>query len=195
MPVIAAVLFLFLVLLAPLVLIPLSLVMRYRGGTARRQARAWLTTLNLATLALSTAIFLLMAAATNVWVPHAFLYSALGLLAGAVLGVVGLALTRWEPTPTSLYYTPSRWPILAILLAVTSRFFYGIWRGWHAWQARPDDTSWLAAAGAAGSLAIGAVVLGYYLSYVAGVRRRLKRPGWTLPPPAQSSSGGSGISR
>jgi len=33
--------------LAPIVLMPLSLVLRYRAGTARRQARGWVTALNL----------------------------------------------------------------------------------------------------------------------------------------------------
>ena len=32
---------------APIVLVPLSLVLRYRAGTARRQARGWVATLNL----------------------------------------------------------------------------------------------------------------------------------------------------
>jgi hypothetical protein len=52
---------------------------------------------------------------------------------------------------------------------------FGIWRGWHAWRHAPDDTPWLAAFGVAGSLAAGAVVLGYYVSYWMGVRRRLRR--------------------
>jgi hypothetical protein len=183
MPVIAAFAFLLLIVLAPVVLMPLSLVLRYRTGTARRPARGWVTVLNLATLALSTGVFLTVAAVTSVWAPGALEYSFLGLAAGAGLGLLGLRLTRWEATPASLYYTPSRWPVLALLVVVTSRAFYGFWRAWHPWQARPDDTSWLAAAGAAGSLGIGAVVLGYYLIYWIGVRRRLKQPGWTLPPP------------
>jgi hypothetical protein len=38
-----------------------------------------------------------------------------------------------------------------------------------------DTTSWLAASGAQGSLGAGAVVLGYYIVYWTGVRRRLAR--------------------
>ncbi|MBA3270257.1 MAG: hypothetical protein H0T71_07060, partial [Acidobacteria bacterium] len=56
---------------------------------------------------------------------------------------------------------------------VTARLIYGVWRGWHAWQASGDDGSWLAASGAAGSIAAGAVVLGYYLVFWVGVKRRL----------------------
>jgi hypothetical protein len=35
--------------------------------------------------------------------------------------------------------------------------------------------AWVAASGAAASMSAGAVVLGYYLVYWAGVRRRLRR--------------------
>jgi hypothetical protein len=35
--------------------------------------------------------------------------------------------------------------------------------------------SWLTASGAAGSLGAGALVLGYYLTFWVGVRRRLRR--------------------
>ena len=88
---------------------------------------------------------------------------------------VGLRLTRWEPASGGLHYTPNRWLVLAITLVVTGRLFYGFWRGWHTWRAGPADGSWLAAAGVAGSMAAGAVVLGYYLAYWIGVRRRIRR--------------------
>ena len=48
------------------------------------------------------------------------------------------------------------------------------WRGWHNWRAAVGGNSWLAQSGAEGSLAAGAVVLGYYVIYWAGVRRRLR---------------------
>ena len=43
------------------------------------------------------------------------------------------------------------------------------------WRHAPVDTPWLAAFGVAGSLAAGAVVLGYYVSYWMGIRRRWRR--------------------
>jgi hypothetical protein len=82
-------------------------------------------------------------------------------------------LSRWEATPGALHYTPNRWLVLAITLSVASRLLYGMWRGWQAWQAGLNGAPWLVASGAAGSLAAGAVVLGYYLIYWLGVRRRL----------------------
>jgi len=154
---------------------PLILVQRYRVGTSRRLARSWLATLNAVGFILSVAMLLVGAAFTNIWVPHAFVSAVAGLCAGSVLGWIGVAISRWEVTPTSLHYTPNRVLVLAITLLVTSRLIYGVWRTWHAWHARLDDTSWLVASGAAGSLAAGAVVLGYYLTYWLGVRRRIQR--------------------
>jgi hypothetical protein len=154
--------------------LPLSLVMRYRAGTARRLGRRLVATLNLAMLALSVLVFLWAAAVSSFWVPNAFRYSLAGLIGGSLLGLLGLALTRWEKTPQALYYTPNRWLILIITLAVTTRLLYGLWRIWHAWRTAGPDTSWVASAGVAGSMAVGAMVLGYYLTYAAGVRWRLR---------------------
>ena len=164
-----------LAILAAIVLMPLTLVQRYRVGTSRRMARGWLATLNAVGFVLSAAMLLVSAAFTNIWVAHAFLYAAGGLAAGCLLGAIGLVLSRWEVTPASLHYTPNRWLVLTLTLLVSSRLIYGVWRTWHAWHARADDTSWLAASGATGSLAAGAVVLGYYLAYWLGVSRRIER--------------------
>jgi hypothetical protein len=157
------------------VLVPLSLVLRYRAGTARRRARGWVATLNVTGLSFSLAFFLAAAALTSLWVPHAFTYSLYGLAGGAVLGVAGLRLSRWEPAPEALHYTPNRWLVLTLTLVVSARMVYGLARAVHAWRATPGDQSWLAASGAAGSLAAGAVVLGYYVTYAAGVWRRFRR--------------------
>jgi hypothetical protein len=166
------------VLLLPLVLValmPLTLWQRYRAGTARRLAREWLATINMLGLVLSSALFLIGAATTSFWVPDAFTYALVGLAGGCALGVLGLLSTRWDRTPRGLYYTPSRVLVLGITLVVTSRLLYGFWRAWHAWGATPDASSWLVASGAAGSLAAGAIVIGYYLSYWSGVRYMLKQ--------------------
>jgi hypothetical protein len=165
----------FVLVLALLVLMPLSLLQRYRMGTARRSARGWVATANVVAMTLSVAFFMTVAALTSVFVLNAFTYALLGLLGGCLLGILGLWLSRWEPAHGSLHYTPNRWLVLAITLVVTGRVAYGVWRAWHTWRVSPDDTAWLASAGLAGSLAAGAVVLGYYLTYWVGVRRRVHR--------------------
>jgi hypothetical protein len=173
--ILAALLLILLAILASVVLIPITLVMRYRAGTARRRVRRWLATVNAAGLTVSTALFLTAAALTNIWVPQAFVYASAGLAGGALVGLAGLALTRWEVTPGAVFYTPNRWLVLAITLAVSGRLAYGFWRGWNAWLSLAGDTSWAAAAGVAGSLAAGAVILGYYFVYWLGVRARAPR--------------------
>ena len=154
---------------------PLLLILRYRVETMRRRGRRWSATLNLISLALSVALFLWVAALTTLWVPKAFIYSLTGFLGGSLLGLLGLTLTRWEKTAQGLHYTPNRWLVLLITLAVTTRLLYGLWRVWHAWRTAGANDSWLASAGIAGSMAVGAVVLGYYLAYWAGLRWRLRK--------------------
>ena len=153
---------------------PFLLYLRYRTGTMRRRGRKWVANVNLASLGLSAALLVWVAALTTFWVPHAFTYSLAGLAAGSLLGLLGLALTRWAMTSRGLHYTPNRWLVLLVTLAVVTRLLYGLWRIWHAWRAAPSDGSWLASAGVAGSMAVGAVVVGYYLVYFAGVRWKLR---------------------
>ena len=165
-------------ILAPVILVPVSLVLRYRAGTARRQARGWIAILNLIGLAISTMLFLMGAAIANIWVPQTVRHSLLGLLGGFALGIVGLWLSRWEHSQEALHYTPNRWLVLVVTLLVTGRILFGLWRSWHAWHLASTagaDTSLVASFGVPGSLAAGAVVLGYYLSYWLGIRRRLRR--------------------
>jgi hypothetical protein len=185
-PILAALAAALFILLLAIVLMPLSLVQRYRVGTLRRVARGWVTTLNLVAIAISSGIFLVSAALTSIWIPYAFSYSLAGLLVGCGCGLLGLALTRWEPSPSALHYTPNRWLVLTITLVVTARVLYGFWRSWHAWQSGLYGGSWFVASGVPGSLGAGAIVLGYYLIYWAGVRRRLthhrRRFGMGEPP-------------
>lgn len=164
-----------LVVFALVALIPFSLVQRYRMGTSRQRARGWLAAVNLAGISLSAALFLAGAAVTSAWVPHAFTYTAAGLGSGCLLGIIGLAVTRWEYAPGSLHFTPNRLLVLGITLVVIARLLYGCWRGVDTWRAGVAGVSWFGASGIAGSMAAGGVVLGYYLAYWAGVRRRLRR--------------------
>lgn len=162
----------FLALLA--VLVPVSLVLRYRGATARRQARGWIANLNLLGITMSAGLFVLTAALTSLWVPGTLPYTLAGMGAGAVLGGLGIAASRWEATPHSLHYTPNRWLILVLLLVVASRMGYSVWRLWHFYRA-PGEASWITSIGIPGSMAAGALVVGYYLAYWIGLRWQLTR--------------------
>ena len=153
---------------------PFLLYLRYRTGTMRRRGRKLVATVNLASFGLSATLLVWVAALTTFWVPHAFSYSLAGLALGSLLGLLGLGLTGWEMTRQGLHYTPNRWLILLLTLAVVTRLLYGLWRIWHAWRAAPSDGSWIASAGVAGSMAVGAVVVGYYFVYFAGLRWKLR---------------------
>ena len=165
-----------LLLLLPLAVVaamPLILLQRYRLGTARKLARPWFATVNVALLTSSAAVFLITAAVTSVWVPAAFTSTLAGMALGAVLGAISLKLSRWEETPRALHYTANRWLVLAITLLVTAQVLYGFWRGWTSLHAG-GDRSFVAAFGVAGPLGAGAIVLGYYLAFGIGLKRRIR---------------------
>jgi hypothetical protein len=175
MPLLIALALIVLTFVFAVVMLPFALVFRYRAGTRRRRARVWVATLNAASLSISATIFLVTAAITTRYIPLSFSSGTFGLACGALLGLLGLLLTRWERDGASLFYTPNRLLVLAVTLVVTLRIAYGFWRGWQAARAAQEGTSWIAAIGVPGSLAAGAVVIGYYLVYWAGVRSRALR--------------------
>jgi hypothetical protein len=94
--------------------------------------------------------------------------------AGIVLGLVGLWLTRWEPTPRTLHYTPNRWLVLLVTLVVSARIVYGLWRSWAVIRSGVSDTSAVTAFGVPEALGAAALVIGYYLAYSAGLRWRIR---------------------
>jgi hypothetical protein len=161
-----------LAVLALVLLVPVSLVQRFRVGTRRRQARGWLAAVNAAGFGLSLAFALVFAALAVRWLPDALEYALAGTAAGCVLGLGGLLATRWERDTGALHYTPSRTLVAAVTILVAARLLYGWVRMYHAWSTRAGD-AWLAEAGAEGSIAAGALVLAYYFTYWAGVRRRI----------------------
>ena len=167
---------LLLVILLPVVLLalmPLILIQRYRVGSARRMARPWVVKLNLMLMTFSAICFLASAAVTAVWVPHSFTGAAAGVAAGACLGMFGLLLTRWEATPATLHYTPNRWLVLVVTFVVSARVLYGLWRSWAVVRAGVYGTPVMMAFGIPESLAAGGAVIGYYIAYGLGVRRRI----------------------
>ena len=169
------VLLLLLVPLAVIALMPLILIQRYRAGKARRLARPWAVTLNLAVMAFSAVFFLVSAAVTTIWIPRAFTGAAAGLLAGLLLGAVGLAMTRWEYGASAMHYTPNSWLVLFVTLIVSARVVYGLIRSFAVAQAGMSGAALVTAFGVPESLAAGATVIGYYLAYNAGLRWRIRR--------------------
>jgi hypothetical protein len=164
-----------LVILAVIALIPVSIIQRFRVGTSRRQARGWVARLNLIAIGFSAVLFLAGAFITSRWIPEVLTYTLAGFGAGCVLGLLGVALTRWEYTGRRLQFTPNRWLVLAITIVVAARVLYGLWRTWEAWRASVESMAWVAASGVAASMSAGAVALGYYLIFWTGVRQQIRR--------------------
>lgn len=163
------VLLLLLVPIAVIALMPLILIQRYRAGKARRQARPWVAKLNLAAMAFSAVFFLIGAAVTTIWVPDALTGAGLGMIVGLLLGGFGLAVTRWELDPRTMHYTPSSRLVLFVTLIVSARVVYGLFRSFAVAQAGLSGTALISAFGVPQSFAAGAVVIGYYLAYGAGL--------------------------
>ena len=164
------------VLLAFAGVVLLSLALRYRAGTARRQARRWVASLNIWMTSFSAVFFLSFTFLLSFWVDSAFRFALIGMGCGGILGLVGLAMTRWESQTQGLFYTPNRWLALLVTLAIAARFVYGWWRATHSGNNTPVDQHWLiTASGTQLSLAVAAGLIGYYLVYSVGVRLRLTR--------------------
>lgn len=169
---------LLIVLLVPvvvLVLTPLTLIQRYRMGKARRPARKWAARLGVFSFALSAVMLLIGAAFSNLWISHTLVYTAAGLAAGCVAGVIGLLSTTWEAGPRSLHYTPNRWIVLLITLLIAGRALFGFYRTARTAGAGMTGHSMVSAFGVPESFAVAAVVIGYYLAYNTGVLRQLRR--------------------
>jgi len=167
---------LFFVLLALAGVILLSLALRYRAGTARRQARGWLARLNVWMTTLSAVFFLSFTLLLSFWVGSAFRYAAIGMGIGSIVGLLGLVLTRWENRPVALFYTPNRWLAFLIVFAIAARVMYGWWHATHDISSAPGNQHWLtAASGTQLFPAIAGGLIGYYLIYSIGVRIKIAR--------------------
>jgi hypothetical protein len=163
------------VLLALAGVVLLSLALRYRAGTARRQARSWVASLNVWATSFSAVFFLSFTLLLSFWVGSAFRFALIGMSTGGILGLLGLALTRWEGRPEGLFYTPNRWLAVLVTLAIAARFIYGWWHATHFGSSAPGDRHWLiTASGTQLSVAVAAGLIGYYLVYSIGVRLRME---------------------
>ncbi len=155
------------------VLLPFALVQRYRHGRARRRAQSWVVRANAWLLAASVPLLLLGAWIGSRWIEHGVRDAVLGLLAGIAIGIAGLWSSRFESTPKGLYYTPNRWLVLGLTSLLALRILLGLWLGWQSLRHRPGVAGWNAWFDHGGLLAVAAVLLGYYLAYTWGLRRRL----------------------
>jgi hypothetical protein len=149
------------------VLLPFLLYARYRNGKARRRAQGWVIRANAWLLAFSVPVLLLTAWISSYWFGAALVEASAGLLLGALLGMLSLWLTRFEPDPTGFHFTPNRWLVLLLTALVAARIVAGLVLAWQG------NTSPLSLLDAGALMAIGGVFLGYALAYTWGLRARL----------------------
>ena len=157
-----------------LLLLPLSLWQRYRLGKARRKAWPWMVKLNSWVLLFSAGVFLAGMALTNLWWPGALGHALAGLGIGLVIGLLGLWLSRFENTAQGFFYTPNPWLALGLTLLVAARIAMGFVEMWRYWRGS-DALSIIPVLDHASLFAVAGLLLGYYLGYAWGLRRRLSR--------------------
>jgi uncharacterized membrane protein YidH (DUF202 family) len=173
MPLLILPLIILVVLALWLLLLPVALWQRYRVGRARRRAWPWLVRVNGVLLPISAVLFLAAMAVTGLWWPGALAYAAAGVAAGLLVGLLGLALARFEHTPQGLFYTPNAWLILALTLLVAARIAMGAVELWRHWQGR-DALALLPVLDHATLFSVAGLLIGYYLVFNLGLRRRLR---------------------
>jgi hypothetical protein len=152
-------------------LFPLAIIQRYRHGKARRRVQPWAVRVNAWLLAASTLLFVAFAWVMERWVDDALADAGIGLAVGGAVGLLGLALDRFESTPQGIFRTPNRWLVLALSLLVAARIGIGLWLAWSDAPAT-DATAWVTRGGLLG---VGGVLLGYAALTGWGLRFRIAR--------------------
>jgi len=161
-----------------LVLWPLGLWLRLRSGRARRRAYPLWVTLNAASLAVSAALLLATSLLAGLWIEGAAWNAAGGLLAGALLGTLGLRLARFDAGGGQLHYTANAWLATALVLLVAVRVALAAWQAWHrAFEGGLAPLPWPWIGTPASLWAMGGLLLAYHLAFAAGLRRELRRLG------------------
>lgn len=153
------------------VLLPVSIMQRYRHGRARRRVQPWFVGANAWLLALSALVFLATAWSLGHWIPAALRDATLGLGAGALAGIAGLRLDAFETTPQGHFRTPNRWFVLGLSLLLAARIAIGLWLAWRD-VAGSDAWAWVTRGGLLG---VAGVLLGYAVATAWGLRARVRK--------------------
>ena len=152
-------------------LLPISVIQRYRLGKARRRLQAWYVRANAWLLAASTLAYGAGAWLLSSWVADALVDALVGLALGVAVGLIGLALDRFERTSEGMFSTPNRWLVLGLSVLVAGRIAMGLWLAWSDGDGE-GATAWITHGGLIG---VGGVLLGYALATAWGLRFRVAR--------------------
>lgn len=164
-------------LLVALVLLlwPLALWQRYRLGKARRRALPWVVALNAWASGVSLPLFVLAAWIGAQWIAGAAANALAGLLAGGLVGLLGLRLARFEREGAQLHVTPHPAIVLGLTVLVAARVLLAAGQAWHrAWHDAPLPLPWPWLADPASLWAMAGLLLGCHAVQAWGLRRRMR---------------------
>lgn len=153
------------VLLALTPLIVWRIYVRVRRMVGRQRSsrvRPWIS------VCLFPVLVVLLALASRHY-PVALAWLAGGLMAGSLLAVYGLRLTRFERTGQGLFYTPNLYLGTALSLLLIGRILYRIIEVYAGGVPAAGDLSHFARSPA--TLAIFGTLAGYYVAYAVGLLR------------------------
>jgi hypothetical protein len=154
--------------IALLVLLPLlawRVYSRFRRMIGRQRlsrVRPWIT------LTLFPALVALLAYAAQSHLERLW-WLAGGLTVGALLAVYGLRLTRFEPTPQGLFYTPNVHLGIALSLLFVGRIVYRLAEVYAIDTAAPPSNADFVRSPV--TLALFGLLAGYYIAYAFGLVR------------------------
>ena len=157
-------------------LLPLSLIQRYRFGRKRRRVVGWVTSANAWLVLVSVAAFFLSAWMATRWLPQALTMAGLGFAAGIVLGILNLLISKRDVEAGQLHVTPNAVLVLGLTLLVAGRIVLGFWQlAEHGFQLHPlqREEAWFLRPDSL--FALGGLLLGHYFAWCWGLRARLKR--------------------
>jgi hypothetical protein len=151
------------VLLALLPLVAWRIYIRFRRMIGRQRlsrVRPWIT------LAIFSIVLVLLAYAARAHVER-LEWMAAGFAAGGLLAAYGLRLTRFEPTPEGLFYTPNAYLGIALSLLFFGRLLYRMVEVYAITTAA--STTPPAFASSSLTLAVFGLIAGYYVTYAVGL--------------------------
>lgn len=96
-----------------------------------------------------------------------------GIVTGAVLGVYGLRLTKFEQTPLGLFYTPNVHLGIALSLLLIARIGYRAAQAYFTGEATPQSSMVFVRSPI--TLLILGTLAGYYVAYAVGLLRWRRR--------------------
>ncbi|HKH47219.1 MAG TPA: hypothetical protein VKM72_21395 [Thermoanaerobaculia bacterium] len=150
-------------LLALLPLLAWRVYARFRRMVGRQRlspARPWITL---------TIFFILVAVLAYAGRAHVERWGwlAAGLTAGSLLAVFGLRLTRFEPTPQGLFYTPNAYLGIALSLLFLGRILYRVVQVYAITTAASPSGAHFVLGPL--TMTVVGVLAGYYMTYSLGL--------------------------